>query len=1256
METTQPHSPEDLPPASVPRRGAGDGLPPEVDGYRVLGKLSGAGAQGTIWKAIQLSANREVALKFLRAGAFSSDAAKIRFEREVELTATLRHPHIATLYDSGLHHGAYYYAMELIEGVELDEHVRRRHLTQRQVLELMRTVCRALQHAHQRGIIHRDLKPSNIMAAEKDGQPRILDFGLATTLQREPHALGASRPGEVAGTYPYMSPEQAKGKVDEVDWIDTRTDVYALGVILYRLLTDKDPRGITPQLLRERPDEVIRRVREDQVIRPRAASRQIDRELEALLLKALAYDRSRRYGSAGELAADIDNYLNDNPVTAHRPGALYSLRKWLRRHRVGVSIAAAVVAGLAGFAVYAYGRIADERDIARAAEAEAADERDVAEFARFQTKLERDAARAAEIEADDERDAARAAEAKADDERDAAVAAEAKAADERDIAEFATFEAELDRDAARAAEIEADEQRHRAEAARLRIRRRLMLTSVETGWRLFEQRDLSGALLYCVEALRLAAGGAGEAPVDANGLVNHRVRVGQVLMRVRRPQAILPHDGPVEDAAMSPDGRRIATAGRDGWLRLWDAGTGSPVGVGLRFGGPVLRVCFGPAGKRIAAAGADGSVCVCDGRLAELHRAQHRGAAVDVCFAPDGRRVASAGRDGVARLLELGSGNQRDLNHGAPLVGAAFNHAGDRLVTWGQDGAARLWDPAGAREAAPRLQHGGCIRQAAFSPDDCTVLTAGDDGAARLWDARTGRRLPKKLGRTMGPNRGLLFATFSPDGRWIVTAGEDHTARRIRRADGAGESDVRDLAHAGAVVHAAFGPGAERLVTAGRDHTARIWQTETGERLGCLRHGGPVVRVVFSPDGNSVLSASRDGTARVYPVRLPQPAVRTLPHTGRLTPAGIWRDGRCVTIDANGLIATIHDANSGAPGRVLRHPKWVSHASLSADGRRVVTAGHDGVLRVWDARAGTLVRELPSGAEQAAGLAASSRDGGRVAAAIGRAVHVWDVRTRKKLGTLEHDGEVMHAAFSPDGRRLATAGGGKCARVWDMETRRRVGEALGHGSAVGHVAFSPDGRRVVTASHDGTARVWNAETGRPLAAPLKHHDVVYRAVFGPAGERVATAGRDGTARVWGAATGRALTAPLVHGAAVRYVSFSPDGRRVVTGSDDGTARVWDAATGQPVTPALAHGDAVFYAAFAPGGRRVVTAGDDGAVRIWDAAPDRRGVEELVLLAELLAARRIDASGTVGPLPPDALRTNWRALQHGAPAGPPGGRR
>ena len=310
-------------------------IPPQIEGYDITGAL-GRGGMGTVWKAVQLSTKREVALKFLGTGGFVSPAAQKRFEREVKIAARLEHPNIARVYESGLLRGGYYYAMELIHGTPLDAYVRDNDLPRRQMLELLRTVSQAVEHAHKNGVVHRDLKPSNILVTE-DGQPHILDFGLARSTVDEDDEMMLSIDGQATGTPAFMAPEQAAGRRDDMGaW----TDVYALGVIAFGLIT-----GHTPHDLTGLKYDVIRRIAEEEVQRPRDVCKDVDKELEALLLKALASQAADRYPTAGALADDIRNYLQGRPLTARPITFGYVASKWLRRNWRRLA-AAAVLAGI----------------------------------------------------------------------------------------------------------------------------------------------------------------------------------------------------------------------------------------------------------------------------------------------------------------------------------------------------------------------------------------------------------------------------------------------------------------------------------------------------------------------------------------------------------------------------------------------------------------------------------------------------------------------------------------------------------------------------------------------------------------------------------------------------------------------------------------------------------------------------------------------------------------------------------------------
>ncbi|MBN1360519.1 MAG: protein kinase [Sedimentisphaerales bacterium] len=315
-----------LPPVSGPApRGAGDGPPaaPKIKGYEILGPL-GEAAQGHVWRARQLSTRRQVALKVPHAALLRSRKAMARFAREVELAAKLNHPNIARIYASGLCEGLYYYAMELIEGVPLDEYAQRHDLSVEQTMELMLKVCEAIQHAHQNGVIHRDLKPSNILVT-RDGQPRVVDFGLARAVLDESTFKTLSLDGEVTGTPAYMSPEQAAGQRGH---LDTRTDIYSLGVVLYQLLTGHFPYDVETSML-----ETLQNIRESEPVKPSAYVRRLDWDVQAIVLKALAKEPDERYQSAAEMVGDIRSWLAGEPVRARSRSSADLLRLILSKSR-----------------------------------------------------------------------------------------------------------------------------------------------------------------------------------------------------------------------------------------------------------------------------------------------------------------------------------------------------------------------------------------------------------------------------------------------------------------------------------------------------------------------------------------------------------------------------------------------------------------------------------------------------------------------------------------------------------------------------------------------------------------------------------------------------------------------------------------------------------------------------------------------------------------------------------------------------------
>ena len=374
--------------ASSPAGAPGQPTPQTIARYRIV-RLLGEGGMGAVYEAEQEHPRRTVALKVIKAGT-ASPALLRRFEQEAEALGRLQHPGIAQIYEAGTADTGFgpqpYFAMEFIRGLSLQDYAEAHHLSVRERLEIMEEICEAVHHAHQRGLIHRDLKPGNILV-DQSGQPKILDFGVVRVTDRDAHATSQTDVGQLIGTLAYMSPEQVLADPLE---LDTRSDVYALGVILYELLAGKLPYNIGNKL-----HEALQAIREQDPARLSSVNDAYRGDIETIVAKALEKDKTRRYGSAAELALDIRRYLTDEPIVARPASISYQLRKFARRHKAVAWGAVAVFAVLIGGIVVS----ASQAARARRAEAMALEQRD-------RTRTERDRAVGAEQAATAARDQA----------------------------------------------------------------------------------------------------------------------------------------------------------------------------------------------------------------------------------------------------------------------------------------------------------------------------------------------------------------------------------------------------------------------------------------------------------------------------------------------------------------------------------------------------------------------------------------------------------------------------------------------------------------------------------------------------------------------------------------------------------------------------------------------------------------------------------------------------------------------------------
>jgi predicted Ser/Thr protein kinase len=368
---------DDVPLAAAGQAAADDShrmLPDSFAGYRVLKEIH-RGGQGVIYQALQESTKRKVAIKVMREGPFAGPGDRARFDREISILSQLNHPNIVAIHDTGQVTGVHYFVMDYVRGQPLDVYMAGGKRTVAETLRLFAKICHAVNAAHLRGVIHRDLKPGNIRIDE-NGEPHVLDFGLAKVAATDTEASAMTMTGQFVGSLPWAAPEQAEGLPSK---IDTRTDVYALGVILYQMLTSKLPYEVGGNIR-----DVLDRIMRAEPTRPRTLRREIDDEVETIVLKCLQKERERRYQTAGEVARDVERYLRGEPIDAKRDSHGYLLKKTLRRYRVPFAVVGGFVLMtiLGGIALgLQAAQLARERDRAVAAREEAKRARDDAKTA-----------------------------------------------------------------------------------------------------------------------------------------------------------------------------------------------------------------------------------------------------------------------------------------------------------------------------------------------------------------------------------------------------------------------------------------------------------------------------------------------------------------------------------------------------------------------------------------------------------------------------------------------------------------------------------------------------------------------------------------------------------------------------------------------------------------------------------------------------------------------------------------------------------
>lgn len=666
------------------------------------------------------------------------------------------------------------------------------------------------------------------------------------------------------------------------------------------------------------------------------------------------------------------------------------------------------------------------------------------------------------------------------------------------------------------------------------------------------------------------------------------------------PIAAVAHRDSIARAVFSADGRHVATASRDHTVVVWNPSTGEPL-VTLDHPDAVLDAAFSPDGKLLVTAGADHLARVWDLGSGALSRAPlaHRDRVHVAMFSPDGSRILTASWDRAIRIWNAASGAPicPPIDQPANITGVQFYPDGHRFVV------ARKHRDACVHEAAAGglicvLGHGEVVRSTELSRDGTRIVTASSDRTARVWDAASGAAIAE-----IAHDRPVSHATFAPDGRRILSICDDH-ARVWDAASGAPVSPV--IRHAARVTAAGFSSDGTRIVTSW-DRTAQIWDAASGAPWSVpFEHPREVLSAAFGPGDHHVITAGADDTARTWSAGARLSSYVPLAHARQWVTSVAFDAGgeRIVTAGAD-CTARIWSVDTGhlvVPA--LAHDKRVIAASFSPDGAHVLSISSN-IATVWDSTTGSRRLQLRHEASSSMTSAAFSPDGTRiVTAGNDHQVKIWDTASGDLLDELAHPRAVTFAAFSPDGARIASACADGRARIW------HGGEAwcLPHDDTVSHAAFRRDGRHLVTASKDRTARIWDVATAVPCAPAIRHPEPVVRAVFSPDGSRVVTLSGH-TARLWDATSGKPVLDPLEHRGRVHAASFSPDGALLAVAADGGHAWLWDLDSGKLLPPLFEHAARVNDVAFSADATRLATASGDSIARLWQLVFDGRSLAE-----------------------------------------------
>ena len=965
--------------------------------YELISEIA-RGGMGVVYKARQVSLNRIVAVKMILHGRFSNPQFVRRFRAEAEAAANLRHPNIVGIYEIGEHDGQHYFSMEYVEGYDLQFFVNE-PLPPERTAQRIKTIAEAIHYAHQHGILHRDLKPSNVLV-DLNGEVRITDFGLA---KRVPGTEGSSigsrlgstalagtgefdvtASGQILGSPGYMSPEQADGRSRDVD---VRSDVYAVGAILYALLTGRPP------FIADTIEGALRQILQAEPVSLRLLNPRVPKDLETICLKCLQKEPERRYASAKDMADELGRFLGGESIHARPVGAPEKVWRWCKRKPVVAALGATTSVMLAAIAIgspVAIFRIDRSRQ-------EAETNLQLARQTSYATEV---LFAAEEIEAEN---------------RGQAMELLNRSRPKAGETDFRSWEWRFLWAQCRSAEL-FTVGTHNQEIYRVAFLPDGRLVCGDFGetvkiWDPKTKTALASERVGPISDLEISPDGsvigaaywaADFAFLDATNLK----KKGTARFRKK-----------VYHLAFSPRDKVFATAGPD-HVALWSFTLPSPSLVWTQAFRDVTGLSFAPDGETFAFATKDQHIFIYDAATREMQRTMPaRGEPSEVVFSPDGKRLAVAHWNGVVAIYDPATGDEIAMltNHTMWVASLAFSRTDPILATSSADQRIRLWNTTTWRETASFKGHLSLVDSVAVSPDGRWLASGSKDRSVRIWNLET-----KAISEASQTFTNILGSAMSPKAEFVAMVNSDAT---LSVWDLIGQREVKRFPVETGTVVLAISPLGDAVVLGNKSH--KVWLHRLAAPNGDIQvEGADAGKAVaaFSPDGSRFAGSGKLELLRVGATDGSTP-VRVLEHPiDQTTDILFSQDGRQIFLANESGMVRACDAATGEKVVYFRaHDHVTAGIAFDVDGRRLATTSADGTVGLWDL---ATRRKLDSYGKSSLGYrsVSFSRDGKRIAASSGEGpVKVWDIASGREVARFKYTEPVSSIRFAADDRTLVIA-------------------------------------------------------------------------------------------------------------------------------------------------------------------------------------------------------------------------------------------